>query len=91
MTDPIDLPNGSVKCPVYANAGCFNANFHQAGIIQPDKQEYSKGCSPFMFTDESGRPASRGRCSIDGNMESCKLTCGSDQSLKELKFFKVIF
>ena len=78
MTDPIDLPNGSIKCPKYANAGCFNANFHQQGIVQPDKQEYSKGCSPFMFEDEKGRPDSNGRCQLDGNMEACKSTCNYD-------------
>ena len=79
MNDPIDLENGDIKCPIYANAGCFNANFHREGTIRPDEQEYNKGCSSFLFEDDiSGKPDYSARCITEAGMESCKQTCDGD-------------
>jgi len=79
MNDPINLPNGEIECPIYANAGCFNANMHKIGILNPDEQEYAKGCTPFLFEDDStGDPIYDPQCIIEGTQEVCKQTCDGD-------------
>ena len=79
MNDPIGLPDGQIDCPIYANAGCFNANYHREGTIRPDEQQYNKGCSPFMFEDDiTGEPDYSTRCNTEAGVESCKETCDGD-------------
>ena len=85
MMDPVDLPDGEVECPIYANAGCFSSNFYQNGRTQMTSHFY-KGCSPFMFTDEAEKPDYTTRCvntqeSQPNNpilTHTCKETCDTD-------------
>ena len=77
--DPKDLEGGIVSCPKYANAGCFNADYHKESIgpNRPHESFYSKGCSPFMF-HENGKDDYTAHCNTEGTISTCKQTCNSD-------------
>ena len=79
MNDPIGLPDGNIDCPIYANGGCFNANYHREGSTRPDEQQYNKGCSSFLFVDDiTTEPDYSTRCNTELGIEACKLTCDAD-------------
>jgi len=93
-TNPSNLPNGVKECPAWANYGCFNANKFPADgelpcignncIGNPGEEQYSKGCSPFLFTQADGEtPVTGSQCEhviADGApYESCKKTCDTDK------------
>lgn len=90
--NPSSLPNGVMDCPAYANYGCFNANKFPVDMMpcvgdncvgNPGQEQYSKGCSPFLFTEANNEIASTAsRCdhvvSDGASYESCKKTCDTE-------------